>query len=98
MSVFEHIGRLINYFIAGVAIFYAYVWLFNHISTGILKHFKSYDLLLDFAWHRKEFRAWMNERSGPKCDACGKRITEDQKNVGYECDLHEWCIERRGGN
>jgi hypothetical protein len=63
MNVIEQIGRLINYFIAGVAVFCAYVWLFNHISTGILKHFKLYDLLLDFVWHRKEFRIWLNERS-----------------------------------
>jgi hypothetical protein len=27
------------------------------------------------------------------CDACGKPITEDQENVGFECDLHEACRE-----
>ncbi len=27
----------------------------------------------------------------PLCDACGKPITEKQRNVGYECDLHEKC-------
>jgi hypothetical protein len=25
------------------------------------------------------------------CDACGEAITDDQKNVGHECDLHEGC-------
>jgi len=25
------------------------------------------------------------------CDACGELIKEDQKNVGHECNLHEWC-------
>lgn len=26
-----------------------------------------------------------------KCDACGEIIRDDEKNVGYECDLHERC-------
>jgi hypothetical protein len=25
------------------------------------------------------------------CDACGHEITEDQENVGHECDLHKEC-------
>lgn len=29
----------------------------------------------------------------PICDACGKQITEDQENVGYDCDLHRECAE-----
>lgn len=27
------------------------------------------------------------------CDACGKQISPDQKNVGHECDLHEECVD-----
>lgn len=29
----------------------------------------------------------------PTCDACGQTIRQDQKNVGYECDLHEECAD-----
>ena len=25
------------------------------------------------------------------CDACGFPIFSDQQNIGYECNLHEWC-------
>lgn len=28
----------------------------------------------------------------PACDACGKPITEGQKDVGHECNLHEGCV------
>ena len=27
----------------------------------------------------------------PKCDACGKAILPNEKNVGHNCDLHEGC-------
>lgn len=27
------------------------------------------------------------------CDACNKPITDDQRNVGHECDLHEGCAD-----
>lgn len=27
------------------------------------------------------------------CDACNNPITDDQKDVGHDCNLHEWCIE-----
>ncbi len=27
------------------------------------------------------------------CDACGEPITDDQRNVVHECDLHEGCAE-----
>jgi hypothetical protein len=27
------------------------------------------------------------------CDACGLPITEDQEDVGYECNLHRECAE-----
>jgi hypothetical protein len=36
-----------------------------------------------------------DEQEFSKCDACGEPITEDQKNVGHECDLHEGCADHR---
>ncbi len=31
--------------------------------------------------------------AAPICDACGEPITEDQTDVGHECNLHEHCAE-----
>lgn len=33
------------------------------------------------------------ERALPTCDACGEPITEDQRDVGIECNLHDFCQE-----
>lgn len=29
----------------------------------------------------------------PTCDNCGEKIYPEQKDVGHECHLHEWCIK-----
>jgi hypothetical protein len=36
---------------------------------------------------------WAIEHKGDAvaCDSCGENITDSQKNVGHECNLHEWC-------
>ena len=35
----------------------------------------------------------LQENGRPFCNACGWPITDEQKNVGYECDLHEECAK-----
>lgn len=35
----------------------------------------------------------VGEASDPKCDACGMPITEDQQDVGHECNLHQGCAK-----
>jgi hypothetical protein len=94
MKLLSQIGYWINILVVIIGALYAYIWFSDRIFTKIYNGIRGHKLLLEFAWHHKEFRQWMNETKGPICDACGLRITEAQENVGHECDLHKWCIEK----
>lgn len=41
-------------------------------------------------WRRKEVDRL--HHGWPLCDACGEPITDEQENVGHECDLHSHCV------
>ena len=59
--------------------------LFLGISIGFI--------IVGLHWMAKDRDRGRNEGT-PICDACGEKITENQVNVGHECDLHEKCSER----
>ncbi len=93
MKCLEQIGYWMNVLIIVGSAMYVYLRIFDCLFTMLTKHCRFLYYLADFFIHYKEFHQWLFGRLGPICDACGKPITEDQENIGHECDLHRGCAD-----
>jgi hypothetical protein len=50
------------------------LWFLDRLLTRLLLTIKAYDALLDFVWHRKEFKEWLRaEKLTKDLDRLGER-------------------------